>query len=128
MAHFASYALIETDWRDLKVACAALMLVQPHAGQPVRDDEGEVAFHDDDYRAVGEAMMLFYQRKSTKMLTPKSVLRVAELLETPRDRRAEPARRLRRCRGPKAPLGRWKRRRARWLACARRTCRCSRAS
>ena len=27
MAHFASYALKETDWRDLKVATAALMLV-----------------------------------------------------------------------------------------------------
>ena len=32
MAHLASYALAETDWRDLKVACAALMLVQGRAG------------------------------------------------------------------------------------------------
>ena len=32
MAHLASYALVETDWRDLKVACAALMLVQARAG------------------------------------------------------------------------------------------------
>ncbi|HZI15384.1 MAG TPA: VWA domain-containing protein, partial [Myxococcus sp.] len=37
MAHFASYALTQTDWRDLKVATCALMLVQEHAGQPVRD-------------------------------------------------------------------------------------------
>ncbi|MBX3190342.1 MAG: VWA domain-containing protein, partial [Labilithrix sp.] len=71
MARFASYALTQTEWRDLKVACAALMLVQPHAGQPIKEDDGSVAFHDDDYRAVGEAMALFYEKKSTKMLTPK---------------------------------------------------------
>src|SRR5262249_54306691 len=82
-ARFASYALTPTGWRDRKVACAALMLVQPKAGQPIKDDDGSVSFHDDDYRAVGEAMVLFYEKKSTKMLTPKSVLRIAELLETP---------------------------------------------
>lgn len=81
MAHFASYALKETDWRDLKVACAALMLVQPRSGQPVKDDDGAVAFHDDDLRTIGEAMVLHYERKSPRMLTPKAVLRVAELLE-----------------------------------------------
>ena len=27
-ARFASYALTETDWRDLHICCAALMLVQ----------------------------------------------------------------------------------------------------
>src|SRR5688572_3564181 len=72
VAHFASYALVETDWRDLKVACAALMLVQPHAGQPVRDDDGDIAFHDDDLRGIGEAMILHYQRKSPRMMTPKA--------------------------------------------------------
>ena len=114
MARFASYALTQTEWRDLKVACAALMLVQPHAGQPIKGDDGEVAFHDDDHRAVGEAMILFYEKKSTKMLTPKGVLRVAELLETPAE--------LNRIAGfsdigsKKAPLGRWKRAATRWLA------------
>jgi len=83
MAHFASYALVETDWRDLKVAAAALMLVQSRHGAPVKDDDGSVAFHDDDYRRIGEAMILHYQRKSARMMTPKAVLRVAELLETP---------------------------------------------
>jgi hypothetical protein len=114
MAHFASYALKETDWRDLKVACAALMLVQPHSGQPVMD-AGEVAFHDDDFRSIGEAMLLFYEKKSTRMLTPKGVLRVAELLETPEiaaiNRKAgfaDPA-------SKKAPLGRWKRAASLWL-------------
>lgn len=116
MARFASYALTQTEWRDLKVACAALMLVQPHAGQPIRDEHGDVAFHDDDWRAVGEAMILFYERKSTKMLTPKGVLRVAELLETKEIAElnrlagfADPGSR-------KAPLGRWKRAACRWLA------------
>ena len=82
MAHFASYALKETDWRDLKVACAALMLVQGKSGQPVKEDDGEVAFYDDDLRALGEAMLLFYEKKSARMMTPKAVLRVAQLLET----------------------------------------------
>ena len=82
MAHFASYAVLETEWRDLKVACAALMLVQPFAGQPVHGDAGAVEFSEDDYRAVGQGMLLFYQQKSKRMMTPKSVLRVAQLLET----------------------------------------------
>src|SRR5262249_2207329 len=116
MARFASYALVETDWRDLKVAAAALMLVQAKSGQPVHDDDGSVAFRDDDYRALGEAMILHYQKKSPRMLTPKGVLRVAELLEAAEiamlNRRAgfgEPASR-------KAPVGRWKRAATKWLA------------
>ncbi|HYI00428.1 vWA domain-containing protein [Hyalangium sp.] len=116
MAHFASYALTQTEWRDLKVACAALMLVQSRSGQPVREDDGSVAFHDDDFRTIGEAMLLHYEKKSTRMLTPKGVLRVAELLETPEiaalNRRAgfaDPG-------SKKAPLGRWKRAATKWLA------------
>jgi hypothetical protein len=115
MAHFASYALLETDWRDLKVACAALMLVQSRSGQPVKEDDGNVAFYDDDFRALGEAMMLHYAKKSTRMMTPKSILRVGELLETPSiatmNRRAgfaDPA-------SKKPPLGRYKRAAAKWL-------------
>src|SRR5262245_51067357 len=55
-ARFASYSIAETEWRDLKVACAALMFVQPRSGQPVKNDAGVIEFTDDDYRAVGEAM------------------------------------------------------------------------
>jgi hypothetical protein len=116
MAHFASYALRETEWRDLKVAAAALMLVQAKSGAPVRDDDGTVALYDDDLRAIGEAMLLFYDRKSTRMLTPKAVLRVAELLETPAivelNRAAgfgDPA-------GKGALLGRWPKAAQKWLA------------
>jgi hypothetical protein len=116
MAHFASYVLKETEWRDLKVACAALMLVQPHAGQPVLDDKGAVAFLDDDHRQIGEAMMLFYEPKSTRMLSPKAILRVAELLELPGiatlNRAAgfgDPASR-------RPPLGRWAKAARLWLS------------
>ncbi len=115
MAHFASYALTKTDWRDLKVACAALMLVQPHAGEPIKDDDGDVAFYDDDLRAVGEAMLLQYERKSARMMTPKAILRVAELLEQPGiaelNRLAgfgDPA-------STKPPLGRWPKAATKWL-------------
>src|SRR5215510_12194864 len=115
MAHLASYALLETDWRDLKVACAALMLVQARAGAPVKDDDGTVAFYDDDYRRIGEAMVLWYQKKSARMLTPKAVLRIAELLETPEiaalNRKAgfgDPA-------AKRAPLGRWAKAAGKWL-------------
>ncbi|MEW5743184.1 MAG: VWA domain-containing protein [Myxococcota bacterium] len=114
-AHFASYALKETDWRDLKVACAALMLVQNKSGQPVKEDDGQVAFYDDDLRALGEAMLLFYEKKSARMMTPKAVLRVAQLLET------EEIARLNRKAGfgdpasKKPPLGRWKRAAQKWL-------------
>ena len=115
MAHFASYALTQTDWRDLKVACAALMLVQPRAGQPVVDDDGTLAFYDDDLRAIGEAMVLHYERKSPRMLTPKAVLRIAQLLE------CEAVADLNRAAGFASPtsrkpaLGRWAKAATRWL-------------
>ena len=115
MARFASYALTKTEWRDLKVACAALMLVQPHSGQPIADDDGTVAFHDDDWRATGEAMLLFYEKKSTKMLTPKAVLRVAELLESPGIAEMNRIAGFADVNSKKAPLGRWKRAATRWL-------------
>jgi hypothetical protein len=116
MAHFASYALVETEWRDLKVCCAALMLVQPRAGQPVRDADGSVLLYEDDYRAIGEAMVLWYQQGSRRMMTPKMVLRVGELLSVAEiaalNRQAgfaDPAAR-------KPPLGRWPKAARQWLA------------
>src|SRR5688572_32432542 len=91
------------------------MLVQAYAGQPIHGDTGAVDFHEDDYRAVGQGMLLFYQQKSKRMMTPKSVLRTAQLLET-----AEVAALNRKAgfadaAGRKAPLGRWKQAAARWL-------------
>ncbi|MCS6899395.1 MAG: vWA domain-containing protein [Myxococcales bacterium] len=116
MAHFASYALKETEWRDLKVACAALMLVQPHAGQPIRDDKGAVAFYDDDFRQVGEAMMLFYESKSTKMMNPKAILRIAELLESPGIATLNRAAGFGDPGSKRPPLGRWPKAARHWLA------------
>ena len=116
MAHFASYALLETEWRDLKVACAALMLVQPHL-RPADPRRRRRAWRciDDDYREIGEAMVLRYQQKSTRTMNPKMVLRVAELLEIPEiaalNREAgfaDPASR-------KPPLGRWPKAAREWL-------------
>jgi hypothetical protein len=116
MAHLASYALVETDWRDLKVACAALMLVQTRAGVPIHDDDGSVAFYDDDYRRIGEAMVLWYQKKSARMLTPKAVLRIAELLETPEIAALNRAAGFGDPAAKRAPLGRWAKAAAKWLA------------
>ncbi len=115
MAHLASYALVETDWRDLKVACAALMLVQARAGVPVHDDDGSVAFYDDDYRKIGEAMVLWYQKKSPRMLTPKAVLRVAELLEVPEIAALNRAAGFGDPAAKRAPLGRWSKAATKWL-------------
>ncbi len=116
MAHLASYALVETDWRDLKVACAALMLVQTRVGAPVHDDDGTVAFYDDDYRVIGEAMVLKYQKKSPRMLTPKAVLRIAELLETPEIAAMNRAAGFGDPAAKRAPLGRWHKAATKWLA------------
>jgi hypothetical protein len=116
MAHLASYALVETDWRDLKVACAALMLVQTRAGAPIHDDDGSVAFYDDDYRRIGEAMVLWYQKKSPRMLTPKAVLRIAELLEVPEIAALNRAAGFGDPAAKRAPLGRWAKAAARYLA------------
>jgi hypothetical protein len=114
-ARFASYSILETEWRDLKVACAALMLVQPRAGQPVKNVQGTVEFHDDDYRAVGEAMLLFYERKSRRMITPRGVLRVAQLLETPEIARINRQAGFASPVGHKPPLGRWIQAATQWL-------------
>ncbi|NUO53792.1 MAG: VWA domain-containing protein [Polyangiaceae bacterium] len=115
MAHFASYALRETEWRDLKVAAAALMLVQKQSGAPILDEHGKLAFHDDDFRAVGEGMLLFYDKKSTKMMTPKSVLRVAELLETPAIAELNRAAGFGDPVATSAIVGRWPKAAAKWL-------------
>src|SRR5262245_33659660 len=116
MAHLASYALVETDWRDLKVACAALMLVQTRAGTPIHDDDGSVAFYDDDHRRIGEAMVLWYQKKSARMLTPKAVLRIAELLETPEIASLNRAAGFGDPAAKRAPMGRWSKAAGKWLA------------
>jgi hypothetical protein len=85
-ARLASYVMKETDWRDMKVVCAAFMLVQSRAGEPVMEDQNgkKVAlFRDDDYRQIGEAMVKLYERGSNRMMNPKLIQRIGEVLSLP---------------------------------------------
>ncbi len=79
-ARWASHAFGE-EHRDLKVVLAAFMLVQARKGDPVQDG-GKIAFYDEDYRDVGEAMVLTHRRDG-KDLNPKLLLRVRDLLQLP---------------------------------------------
>jgi Mg-chelatase subunit ChlD len=79
-ARWASYAFGE-EHRDLKVVLAAFMLTQTRKGDPVVDG-GKIAFYDEDYRTVGEAMVLIHRRDG-KDLNPKLLLRVHDLLKLP---------------------------------------------
>jgi hypothetical protein len=85
-ARLASYVMTETDWRDMKVVCAAFLLVQSRAGEPITEEQDGrkvVLFHDDDYRQIGEAMIKLYQRGSNRMMNPKLIQRVGEVLSLP---------------------------------------------
>jgi hypothetical protein len=77
-ARWASHAYAE-DHRDLKVILASFMLVQTRKGDPVLDG-GKVAFLDEDYRDVGEAMIL---QNGAKYLDLKMILRILGVLELP---------------------------------------------
>jgi len=79
-ARWASYAF-DQEHRDLKVVLAAFMLVQARKGAAVLD-AGKIAFYDEDYRDVGEAMMLI-RRKDGKDLNPKLLLRIHDVLRLP---------------------------------------------
>jgi len=79
-ARWASFAFGQ-EHKDLKVVLAAFLLVQSRKGDPVVD-EGKVAFYDDDFRDVGEAMMLIH-RHDGKDLNPKLLIRIHDLLSLP---------------------------------------------
>jgi hypothetical protein len=81
VARWASWAF-PREHRDLKVVLAAFLLVQSRSGEPVRGDDGQVLFFDEDYRDVGEAMCLL-RRKDKRDLNPRLLLRVGELLSLP---------------------------------------------
>ncbi len=110
-ARWASYAYKQKH-RDLKVVLAAFMLVQTRKGEPVRDGV-EVLFHDEDFRDVGEAMMLLY-RKDGLDLNPKLLLRIHDLLSLPTV--AELNRALGFSRSARRPFyGRWPKAVEKWL-------------
>lgn len=102
------------DHRDLKVVLAAFMLVQSRKGDPVFD-QGKVAFHDQDYRDVGEAMLLTRpQKDKARGFDAKLLLRVREVLELPAI--AAINRELGFGRSPREPfLGRWAKAVEKWL-------------
>lgn len=111
-AKWASYAY-KQDHRDLKVVLAAFMLCQSRCGEPIRD-KGEVAFYDDDYRDIGEAMMLLYDKKDSFDLNPKQLLRIHDLLSLPAV--AEANRKLGFGRSPRNTFyGRWTKAVEKWL-------------
>lgn len=111
-ARWASYQFGQ-EHRDLKVVLAAFMLVQSRKGDPVMDG-GKVAFHDDDFRDVGEAMLLL-SRKDGKDFNPKLLLRVYDVLSLPSV--ASINRELRFGRSARRPfLGRWDKAVEKWLA------------
>jgi hypothetical protein len=111
VARWASWSF-PREHRDLKVVLAAFLLVQPRWGAPVVEG-GEVLFHDDDLRDVGEAMCLI-RRKDGKDIHPKLLLRIGELLALPAI--AEKNRELGFARsGRSAPLGRWPKVVEKWL-------------
>lgn len=81
-ARWASYAYGQAH-KDLKTILAAFMLVQSRKGDPVRQGD-QVAFLDEDYRDIGEAMMLLYRKdKDIKDLAPKLLLRIYDVLTLP---------------------------------------------
>ena len=111
-AKWASYAYRQ-EHRDLKVILAAFMLVQSRKGDPVVDN-GEVAFHDEDYREVGEAMLLISKKGDKSQLNPKLLLRIHDILTLPEV--AKINRDLGFGRSLKHPfLGRWTKAVEKWL-------------
>lgn len=75
-ARWASWAFTQ-DHRDTKVMLAAFMLVQNRTGAPVREG-GEIIMRDDDYRSVGEAMILMRSAKND--FNAKMLARVGDIL------------------------------------------------
>jgi Mg-chelatase subunit ChlD len=111
-ARWASYAFTQ-DHKDLKVILAAFMLVQSRKGEPVREPGSDkVAFFDEDFRDVGEAMVLAPDKKHR--LDPKLVLRIHDLLKVPQI--AEVNRELGFTTSARNPaLGRWPAATHKWL-------------
>ena len=77
---WASFAFAEKNKDDLKVLLSAFMLVQSRSGEPIME-QGKLAFLDEDYREVGEAMLLFDGNKGG--FSPKLVQRVRDVLCLP---------------------------------------------
>lgn len=77
-ARWASYQFGQ-EHRDLKVVLAAFMLVQSRKGDPVKEGDTTL-FYDEDFRDVGEAMVLTYDKSGNTDLNPKLILRMHDVL------------------------------------------------
>lgn len=118
-ARWASHAYREAN-RDLKIVLAAFMLVQSRRGDPVMDGD-RIAFYDEDYRDVGEAMVLLREQDKAALLNegdvsmrPKDLLTIREVLRLPQV--AAKNRELGFARSARTPqLGRWPKAVERWL-------------
>jgi len=111
-ARWASYQYAQ-EHRDMKAVLAAFMLVQSRKGDPVIDD-GKVAFYDEDFRDVGEAMMLRYKKGDKHGLRPKDLLRIRDVLMVPGV--ADINRKLGFGKSARKPfLGRWEKAVEKWL-------------
>ena len=111
-ARWASFSFGQ-EHKDLKTVLAAFMLVQSRKGEPIMD-AGELAFFDEDFRDVGEAMCLIYQKGNKRQFDPKILNRIYDLLSLPEI--AEINRELgfgKSARKP--PLGRWPKVVTKWL-------------
>lgn len=109
-ARWASYQYVQ-DHRDMKAVMAAFMLVQSRKGDPILDG-GKVAFYDEDFRDVGEAMVLLHEKESK--LRPKDLLRIREVLTVPGV--VEINRKLGFGKSARKPfLGRWEKAVEKWL-------------
>ncbi len=84
-ARWASHSFGE-EHKDRAVVMAAFMLVQGRKGDPVTE-AGKLLFRDEDYRDVGEAMVLQIKAKKEKKeggeISPRMLLRIHELLSLP---------------------------------------------
>jgi len=80
VARWASYAFTE-DHRDVKVLLAAFLLAQSRKGDPIREGN-KILFHDENYRDVGEALMLA-TAPAGHFFNAKMVLSVREVLRVP---------------------------------------------
>ncbi len=121
-ARWASYAWVQ-EHRDMKVVLAAFMMVQSRKGDPILENGKEV-FRDEDYRNVGEAMVLLNRpapkdpkdkkEKNPAGMDAKLLLRIREFLDLPQI--AQINRDLKFTASARAPqYGRWPRAVAKWL-------------
>lgn len=80
VAHWASWAF-PREHKDMKVMLAAFLLAQAdRVGAAIKD--GEDTFYDDDFRAIGEAMLLLHGKGKNGFDT-KLVTRVGQVLKIP---------------------------------------------